>query len=377
MSHGRCVERARAFTLVELLVVIAIIGLLIALLLPAVQAAREAARRTQCTNSMRQVALGLINHVDAHKVFPRGTYDIIDCLGCAPPPNAPSMDRRSWMPDTLPYIEEEALYEQFVSFMNAGNSALNFPQNVTIVTPMMCPSDPQNPKLKTFNGGGGVGNGVTNSQGFSGNMVVCVGSSYENPGGGFSSTDPTLVNGIMFARSHTKMKDITDGTSHTALVSEIILTPDVIDNDIRGRYYNPSHGGVVFSTLYTPNTSVADMVDWCSAAPVPMAPCFPSQGPAAANLFMSARSYHPGGVNLALADGFQQASSADEVSPVDLQAIGSRNGNEQVDPTEFLTRSTTVARMKLRRTAYLTLDQMLIPSVDGLRKTLRGRPATR
>ncbi len=207
------------------------------------------------------------------------------------------------MPELLPYLEEEPLFEQFFNFMNAGGSALNFPLNISIITPMMCPDDPLGPKLQTYNSGGGNGNGVTNSQGFSGNMVVCVGNSYENPGADANSTNPLMVNGIMYARSQTKMKDILDGSSHTALVSEIILSADAIDNDIRGRYYNPSHGGVLFSTLYPPNTSVPDQVDWCSAAPAKTAPCIPSQGADLGNLYMSARSYHPGGVNLALADG--------------------------------------------------------------------------
>ena len=77
------------------------------------------------------------------------------------------------MQDTLPYLEEENLYQQFVDYMNQGGSALNFQQNITIVTPLMCPDDPLGPKLQTYNGGGGVGNGVTNSQGFSGNIIVC------------------------------------------------------------------------------------------------------------------------------------------------------------------------------------------------------------
>ncbi len=321
----------RGFTLVELLVVIAIIGILIGLLLPAVQSAREAARRTQCTNSMRQVAVALQNFVDAHKTFPKGTYNVIDCLGCSVPAYGPNNDRRSWMPEILPFLEEEDLYVQFVAYMNAGGSALNFPLNITIVTPLMCPSDPLGPKLQTYNGGGGNGNGVTNSQGFSGNMVVCVGNSYENPGSDANSTNPQLVNGIMYARSATRMKDILDGTSHTALVSEIILSPDTYDNDIRGRYYNPSHGGVLFSTLYPPNTTVPDQVDWCSASPVPQAPCVGSQGSDLGNMYMSARSYHPGGVNLALADASVRFIS-NEIATVTFNALGSRNGGEQIDP---------------------------------------------
>ena len=72
---------------------------------------------------------------------------------------------------------------------------------------------------------------------------------------------------MIFAQSQIRFKDILDGSSHTALVSEIILSPDSIDNDIRGRYYNPTHGGVLFTTLYTPNTSVADRVGLVLAGP--------------------------------------------------------------------------------------------------------------
>jgi prepilin-type N-terminal cleavage/methylation domain-containing protein len=310
------------FTLVELLVVIAIIGILIALLLPAVQAARESARRSQCTNNMRQICVALLNHHDARRVFPQGIYNHVDN------PYETYQNRRSWMPDTVAYMEEENLYQLFVAFMNQpGGSALNFPQNVTIIPALMCPSDPLGPKLQTYNGGGGTGNGVTNSQGFSGNVVVCVGSGYENPGADANSTNPAMVNGVLFAQSTIRLRDVIDGTSHTALASEIILSPDTSDNDIRGRYYNPTHGGVLFSTLYTPNTSVPDRVDWCSANPVPQAPCIPSQGSDLGNLYMSARSYHPGGVNLGLCDASVRFVS-DEIAPLVYNALGSRNGGE-------------------------------------------------
>ena len=77
-----------------------------------------------------------------------------------------------------------------------------------------------------------------------------------------------------------KPKDITDGMSHTAMVSELILTPDETDDDSRGRYYDPIPGGTQFTTLYPPNTSVPDRINWISKHPVPKAP---ANGARAAN----------------------------------------------------------------------------------------------
>ncbi len=105
-------DRGRgAFTLVELLVVIAIIGILIALLLPAVQAARESARRTQCSNNLKQLALGMHNHHDAYKVLPWGR-------------SKGALDSPSWAVRVLPYIEQHAIYD---AFTDAGINGTTFP----------------------------------------------------------------------------------------------------------------------------------------------------------------------------------------------------------------------------------------------------------
>ena len=98
-KHGIRLAR-RAFTLVELLVVIAIIGILVALLLPAVQAAREAARRTSCTNNIRQLGLALVNYHDAHKTLPFGSGYLNARTG-------------TWVSAILPYMEEQSLYDRF------------------------------------------------------------------------------------------------------------------------------------------------------------------------------------------------------------------------------------------------------------------------
>ena len=118
----------RGFTLVELLVVIAIIGILIALLLPAVQAAREAARRSQCTNNMKQLGVALHNYHDTHKVFPPGGLDY-GHAGTGPHPSLPGgvepanklVKNMNGLVLLLPYIEQQSLYDQYDCNQCASN----------------------------------------------------------------------------------------------------------------------------------------------------------------------------------------------------------------------------------------------------------------
>ncbi|MGE3803095.1 MAG: DUF1559 domain-containing protein [Gemmataceae bacterium] len=309
-TSARPGSQHRAFTLIELLVVIAIIGILIALLLPAVQKVRESAKRMRCQNNMRQVALALHNHHETRGYFPHGTYNRIDDSGGNP------QNRRCWFHDIMPFIEQSNVYQRFDAWMASGKSALTFPDiDIASFPMMMCSSDPTSPKHHTFWGDGG-----NKTQGFSGNYVVNAGNGYFNPGGPDGSYN---LNGLFYAKSMTRISDITDGTSNTAMVSEIILSPDVTDHDIRGRYFNPTHSGVAFSTRLPPNTPVPDQFNWCSAKPVPQAPCTYT----GTNIFVLPRSYHPGGVNLALADGSVRFVS-NTVDAAAFRAFGSRNGDE-------------------------------------------------
>ncbi len=144
-------RRRSGFTLVELLVVIAIIGILIALLLPAVQAAREAARRSQCSNNLKQQALALQNYHDTQKCFPSGA---INPWGGINPGNGWLIN---WAIAILPYIEQAPLHAQYN--MNLSNAdAANKPVVQAIVPPYTCPSDTNGTKLE--NPGSGTANGA-------------------------------------------------------------------------------------------------------------------------------------------------------------------------------------------------------------------------
>jgi prepilin-type N-terminal cleavage/methylation domain-containing protein len=120
------------FTLVELLVVIAIIGVLVALLLPAVQAAREAARRMQCGNNLKQLALGMHNYHDTHRVFPAAMYGIGDAID----------HRHTWIESLFPNIEQQNIFDQidFSVLNHQNNNPLVL--NAVKLEFLMCPSDP-------------------------------------------------------------------------------------------------------------------------------------------------------------------------------------------------------------------------------------------
>jgi prepilin-type processing-associated H-X9-DG protein len=178
----------------------------------------------------------------------------------------------------------------------------------------MCLSDPASPKTLTG------GPGSTNQQGFHTNYATCAGSGPFNTASGAYGGDN--LDGIFYVLSTTRIEEITDGMSNTLLLSELILSPDLNTHDVRGRLYNPAEqGGVLFSTNYPPNTSVSDRLEWCQS--IPKAPCI--SGTSSINI--SARSYHTGGVNVALADGSVRFVS-EKVDPTVWKAMGSRNGGE-------------------------------------------------
>lgn len=214
-------NRNRGFTLIELLVVIAIIAILIALLLPAVQQAREAARRTQCRNHLKQIGLALHNYHDTNGVLPPG---VVHKLGNQ---NVAALGSYGWGFFILPYIEQTTLYNGIqdggadldLVLRNAANPTAQQLTKRTIAV-YRCPSDTA-PDLNTkrewdtpysvFFNNQPVHLGVANYVGISGSRW----STPEN--WVVSQIDPF---GTFWGDSHTRIRDFTDGTSNTFIVGE-------------------------------------------------------------------------------------------------------------------------------------------------------------
>lgn len=177
----------RGFTLIELLVVIAIIAILIAMLLPAVQNAREAARRSQCRNNLKQIGLALQNYESSYRLFPPGV------LGNSSTSSTSNL-LHTWQTLQMPYLEQAALganYNRNQPFDHASNAAV-----VLRTLPVyLCPSQPDNQPVSGLWG--------------------------QNHYAANAGTQPGLNDGLMFPLSSTTLRDVRDGSSQTIAVSEI------------------------------------------------------------------------------------------------------------------------------------------------------------
>ena len=215
------------FTLVELLVVIAIIGVLVALLLPAVQAARESARRTQCLNNFKQISTATHNYLAARKVFPPGTNMWTTGVPCSMPSGKTKpFIGFSWGVYILPYIEQGPVYQLFNLKEDPANNygtGANYKAAASKIEAYLCPSDPQGFEL--------VGccsdntNGSLDSEDMSKSNMAGIADSVnwqcmwdEWPSGWATPTG----NGVMFQHSKISPAHITDGTSNTLMVGEVI-----------------------------------------------------------------------------------------------------------------------------------------------------------
>jgi len=246
--------RLRAFTLVELLVVIAIIGVLVALLLPAVQAAREAARRMQCQNNLKQIGIGLHNYHDTFLIFPINYRPMGETFQA-------NYATWSWMQGILPFVEQQNLYNTLTP---GAPMALpgNFAASQTAIKTYLCPSDglTQNGKINRRSDGNAAIGGIAFRDRFMGanNYKACSGAAWnqtfvvnDNLRWGGQTGVPTITpnNGLMFAdgfmcansngvtsltsaganttiayvvRNTVRVAQITDGTSNSFAVGEAI-----------------------------------------------------------------------------------------------------------------------------------------------------------
>ncbi|MFY9256344.1 MAG: DUF1559 domain-containing protein [Fuerstiella sp.] len=309
---------ARGFTLIELLVVIAIIAILIALLLPAVQQAREAARRTQCKNNLKQFGLALHNYHDTFDLFPYGHQQELYA--------GQTKRRDSWFQRVLPYLEQAnrySLYEGYAKIDPYQGEYIHRITNQDIVGPIpgaSCPSDPNSP------GRGGNGGTVA----FQSNYAVCAGIGQariiDPTTNIITATNRNVANttsgtGLFYMNSKNGIKNCKDGSSNTLLIGEGIIR----DNSkgawggLGGHWGGAPHGAFAFSTAEVPNTSVPDRVYSCKETLVTgapnRAPCENGNSGGLAGRWNFARSWHTGGVQVTLADGSSRFVSEN----VDLQ----------------------------------------------------------
>ena len=320
--RDRCSLGSHGFTLVELLVVITIIGILIALLLPAVQAAREAARRMQCGNNMKQLALGMHNYHSSMAELPFGTMYWNDKQRSG---YAFCIDH-GWYSQMGPFIEQQTWFDMINFNVPFTGETTNFNARKVLVACMGCPScglTVQHPNNELWHR-------------YKGNYAVNFGNT--NYGQTTKSSIPFLGAPFKPKRS-SRFDDITDGLSNTLLMAEIISTTDAPNSgDPASDWWgalsetSASEGGQTFEGWLTPNSPAYDEVGKCPPTDglngipgcTPIGEDYSTQYPLQT---FAARSHHPGGVNASLCDGSVQFFG-DTIALDVWRALSSARGNE-------------------------------------------------
>jgi prepilin-type N-terminal cleavage/methylation domain-containing protein/prepilin-type processing-associated H-X9-DG protein len=316
-------KRSRGFTLVELLVVIAIIGILVALLLPAVQAAREAARRMSCGNNLHQIAIALHNYMDKTKeALPRGV-EVRRGLNCC-------CANADWSPGhtvhtmLLPYVEQQTLYDRYnmnIPFYAQTPGIINQP-----IPNYLCPSAREHiiRTVSNFSGGATVLGPYVSQDVYPHNYPAagtnhgwggCGRHGNSNINGVFSIRYGILEENGTRADPRVKLATITDGTSNTMAFAETAQgrpTLGLATQDRGKGWADPYYNSTLYSVgpLSTPNSLISQYGGYNAS---------------------NTTSYHPGGVQVAFMDG-NVRFIPETIDRVTWAALGTPHGGEAVSP---------------------------------------------
>jgi len=331
-SSENCVRQPNGgFTLVELLVVITIIGILIALLLPAVQAAREAARRIHCGNNVKQLALGCLQHENAQGFFPTGGWSVGN-LGdpdCGFGKSQPG----GWVYNVLPFVEQGALHDLGIGATTVAKK--NEAQKTRVATPLpvfACPTR-RPPIVMPFSpgcipwfgdGAGGVANLSSDLGKTCSDYAISVGDtqwvwSWTPQDKAVQAT----CTGVSFYYSEIKMAQVSDGASNTYLLGVKNVDPD---------FYLTGGGGDDWPMYVGQQDDTARCVGWLTKPGdlSSLYPCPPLQDQPGVYYNYCFGSAHSNGINMAMCDGSVHSISY-SIDPEVHRRLGNRQDGLPID----------------------------------------------
>jgi prepilin-type N-terminal cleavage/methylation domain-containing protein len=329
----------RGFTLVEVLVVIAIIGVLVALLMPAIQAARESARRSECANHLRQIALACLQHEGAHKFFPSSGWGFV--WTGDPDRGYGAGQPGGWIYSVLPFLEEQAVHNIGAGLTGAGPGGAKYEalkrQKVAVLEIMHCPSrrpaktyfgadqtlnagDTQVQAKSDYAANGGSVKDGTDWQdwvlGPGGATIECL-DTYPNCSWDRNIADIRQhINGITHERSEVTSAQVTDGASKTLLVCEKYINAWSYETT------DPDDMQADDGSMYQGNDF--DTIRWTGQSLLPL------QDTPGITRDFNFGSAHPSAMNSVFVDGSIHTISYD-VDPLVYEAFGSRDGGEVIN----------------------------------------------
>jgi prepilin-type N-terminal cleavage/methylation domain-containing protein/prepilin-type processing-associated H-X9-DG protein len=350
MENSIMSTKPRGFTLVELLVVIAIIGVLVALLLPAVQAAREAARRSQCSNNFKQAALGLHNWESAKKRFPPGALlrhhsAVPSTCDTLPPVGADNKvgnyyNDYCWSSYILPFLEEAGISDQYDYSQSPfkGDATNPNDDNYDVsslkIKTYICPSDPQAgeyvdccggaPQTHGLDPGGNDDISSTNISAVCDTENIICGwphmkkfssaGAKPTPAGQFPVPDTKFANGAFGTFEGARVKDVTDGLTKTLFLGEVL-----------------NKGPGTFKGRYWAGRNMVSTADGINGARTVIGGKYPEDAaPEYGWRSVGVASHHPGGCHFAMGDGSVRFISED-ISQLTLEYLTTRGGGETTD----------------------------------------------